>query len=161
MKSIETKQKIYKSFLNEKNQVTKNDKFDSYKKHRNMLSQLIRRSKENHFKLFFNEHRKDLRKTWQGIKSIISKGKCNETIPTSMSIGGKLTNTPSVIANAFNDYFGQGAENTKANIPPTDISPFSYLTNPNEKTIYMYPTDSVEILNIIYSYEKLPTIKIL
>ena len=44
----------------------------NYESYRNLLSTLLKRAKEKYFTNFFNENIKDIKKTWKGIKSLVS-----------------------------------------------------------------------------------------
>ena len=53
---------------------------NNYKNYRNLLSTLLKRAKEEYFTNFFNENIKDIKKTWKGIKTLVSmKQKNNDT----------------------------------------------------------------------------------
>ena len=45
---------------------------NNYKSYRNLLSTLLKRAKEKYFTNFFNENIKDIKKTWKGIKTLVS-----------------------------------------------------------------------------------------
>ena len=48
--------------------------------YRNLLSTFLKKSKEKYFTNFFNENIKDIKKTWKGIKTLVSmKQKNNDT----------------------------------------------------------------------------------
>ena len=70
-----------------------------------------------------------------------------------MHIDNNPTSNPNTIANAFNNFFGNIAESTKAKISKTKKSPMSFLKNPNNHSIFFYATSSEEILNIIQSLD--------
>ena len=70
--SIKKKHKMYSKFLKCKNQKLKEFYHNNYKTYRNLLSTLLKRAKEKYFTKFFNENMKDIKKTWIGIKSLVS-----------------------------------------------------------------------------------------
>ena len=70
--SIKKKNKIYSKFVKCKNKLLKEIHLNSYKNYRNLLSTLLKRAKEKYFTNFFNENNKDIKKTWKGIKTLVS-----------------------------------------------------------------------------------------
>ena len=57
-----------KYFLSEKNKEIKLLFFPDYKKKHNSVLSLIKKSCDEYFKIFFDSHKNDIRKIWQGIK---------------------------------------------------------------------------------------------
>ena len=71
-----------------------------------MITSLLRKSKANHFKIYFQENKENLKKTWDGIKSVINSNKNKTNIPQCMNINNKNVEDPIMITNACNEYFG-------------------------------------------------------
>ena len=46
-----------------------------YKQYRNLIVTLPKRSKELYYKSFFEKNKNDVKKTWKGIKNILSVSK--------------------------------------------------------------------------------------
>ena len=67
--SVKKKNNIYSKFVKCKNNILKEFHCNSYKNYRNLLSTLL---KEKHFTNFFNDNIKDIKKTWKGIKPLVS-----------------------------------------------------------------------------------------
>ena len=70
--SIKKKGNIYSKFVKCKNKILKEIHHSSYKNYRNVLSTLLKRAKEKYFTNFFNENIKDIKRTWKGIKTLVS-----------------------------------------------------------------------------------------
>ena len=70
--SIKKKNNIYSKFVKCKNKIMKELHHNNYKNYRNLVSTLLKRAKEKYFTNFFNENIKDIKKTWKGIKSLVS-----------------------------------------------------------------------------------------
>ena len=70
--SIKKKNNIYSKFVKCKNKIMKEFHHNNYKNYRNLLSTLLKRAKEEYFTNFFNENIKDIKKTWKGIKNLVS-----------------------------------------------------------------------------------------
>ena len=43
-----------------------------YKKYRNLIVTLLKRSKENYFQNYFEKNKNDVKKTWNGIRNILA-----------------------------------------------------------------------------------------
>ena len=114
-KSISVKNKLLKNFINKKDPILKEGFHTNYKKYRNLLSTLMKKSKQAYYDKYF-ERNWNIKNTWKGIKSLISLKTIASSIPTVLSLdnGDTITN-PYDIANTFNNYFGSVAKTTKKN----------------------------------------------
>ena len=72
MRSIKIKDKIYKKLLKSKNSQQKEWLYSEFKRYRNRINILIRNSKAKYYQNFFQDHKQNMLKTWEGIKSIIN-----------------------------------------------------------------------------------------
>ena len=70
--SIKNKNNIYSKLVKCKNQNLKEFYHNNYKTYRNLLSTLFKRAKQKYFTKSFNENIKVIKKTWIGIKSLVS-----------------------------------------------------------------------------------------
>ena len=71
-KSISIKNSIFKKYINKKDPHIKEQLHQKYKNYRNIIATLMKKSKQNYFKKYFESKIKNLKSTWKGIKSIIS-----------------------------------------------------------------------------------------
>ena len=78
LKSMSSRDKLYKDFVAEKDPLLRSEKFTSYKQKRNMVTTLLRRSKNDYYNMFFMEHKSNVKKTWLGIRDLISVTKKNK-----------------------------------------------------------------------------------
>ena len=86
----------------------------NYKKYRNLLSTLMKKSKQAYCDRSFEKNWENIKNTWKGIKSLISLKTVASSIPTVLSLDNDDTITNSYgIANTFNNYFASIAETTK------------------------------------------------
>ena len=69
------------------------------------MSTLLKRAKEKYFTKFFNENIKNIKKTWIGIKSLVSMRHKNNDTPSVIRNDEKYINDPTAIANTFNNFF--------------------------------------------------------
>ena len=116
-KSISVKNRLITNFINMKHPILKEEIHIEYKNYRNMLSTLMKKSKQAYYNKYFETNWNNIKNTWKGIKSLISL----KTVASSALIvlsrdnGNTITN-PYDIANTFNNYFASIAETTKNNI---------------------------------------------
>ena len=61
--SIKAKNRLYRKFSRSK---------DKFKNYRNYLDKITRLSKANNYRNFFEENKKNMLKTWNGIKQVIN-----------------------------------------------------------------------------------------
>ena len=150
-KSISVKNKLLKNFINKKDPILKEEFHTNYKKYRNLLSTLMKKSKQTYYDTYFERNWNNIKNTWKGIKSLISLKTVASNVPTVLSLDNDDTVTnPYDIANTFNNYSAPIAETTKKK--KFSHKHFSdYLLNGNSSTICLQPTDKEEIANIVSS----------
>ena len=151
-KSISVKNILFVNFINKKDPILKEEFHTNYKKYRNLLSTLMKRSKQAYFDKYFEANWNNIKNTWKGIRSLITLKSVASNVPTVLSLdnGDTITN-PYDIANAFNNYFAFIAETTKRNIKYSHKHFSDYLANENGNSIFLEATDKEEIANIISS----------
>ena len=101
------------NFINKKDPILKEECHANYKKYRNLLSTLMKKSKQAYYDKYFERNWNNIN-TWKGIKSLISLKSVASSVPTVLSLdnGDTITN-PYDIANTFNNYFASIAETIK------------------------------------------------
>ena len=97
-KSVSVKNKLLTNFINKKDPILKEERHTNYKKYRNLLSTLIKKSIFRYFQRNWN----NIKNTRKGIKSLISLETVVSSIPTVLSLdnGDTITN-PYDIANTL------------------------------------------------------------
>ena len=147
--SIEIKNKFFKKYINTKDETLKHFFHEKYKTYRNLLSTLLKRSKQSYYENFFNRNINDIKHTWKGIKSIISNCNSNSSVPNCISYNNTTITDPKLIANTFNRYFCSIAQNIQSNIKFSFRDFDYYLGDVFEKSFFISPTDCFEIADII------------
>ena len=71
-KSIFVKNKLLTNFINKKDPILKEEFHTNYKKYRNLLSTLMKKSKQAYYDKYFEKNWNNIKNTWKGIKSLIS-----------------------------------------------------------------------------------------
>ena len=69
-KSISVKNKLLKKFINKKDPQIKAECHEKYKKYRNLLSTLMKKSKQIYYTKYFESNWNNIRNTQKGIKTI-------------------------------------------------------------------------------------------
>ena len=104
LKSIKVKNKIYKQFSKTTDPHEKTEIQERFKVYRNHVVTLSRICKENYYKEYFEDNRKNTKKLWSGIRSIINiKNKKFQNI--SPTIDSKTVTNSNTLANHFNKFF--------------------------------------------------------
>ena len=111
------KNKLLKNFINKKDPVLKEKFHTKYKKYRNLLPTLMKKSKQAYYDKYFEKNWNNIKDTWKGMKSPISLKTVASNVPTVLSLdtGDTVTN-PFDIANTFNNYFASIAVTTKKKV---------------------------------------------
>ena len=151
--SIKKRDHLFKLFIKSKNPIEKSTLEKQYKQYRNLIVCLCRRSKKNYFSHYFKEHSKNIKKIWQGVKSIISTKSPQSSAPSSININQTLSSDPTSIANAFNDYFSNVATNIRKKHFFSSKSFTDFLDKPNNNSFFLSPTNETEISSCISSLE--------
>ena len=71
-KPIFLKNKLLTNFINKKDPILKEEFHSHYKKYRNLLSTLIKKSKQAYYDKYFEKNWNNIKNTWKRIKSLIS-----------------------------------------------------------------------------------------
>ena len=102
--SIKKKNNIYSEFVKCKNQKLKEFYPNNYKTYRYILSTLLKMEKGKNFTNFFNENIKDIKKTWIGIKPLVSTKHKNHETSSIIRNDEKCINDSIAMANTFNNF---------------------------------------------------------
>ena len=144
--SIKIKNKLY--VKSKRSSGSENVSF--YEKYRKKLSQLIRSAERKHFHDVLLEHKSNLKKSWQVIKTVINKRKYTP-VNTKFKVNGATTNDGNVIGNKFNIFFVNVGTVLANSIAPTDKNPVDYIQQDVINTLYFDPVTENEICKIICS----------
>ena len=152
-KSIFIKNKIFKNYI-EKNDITqKNELHNKYKIYRNLISTLMKRSKQNYYSKYFESNLTNIKNTWKGIKSIISMRRSSSITPNLLAFQNETIDNTKRIANIFNNYFSTIGEKTQAKRKYSNKNYTDYLTKENPNSFFLSPTDKDEIKLILSSLD--------
>ena len=119
-----------------------------YKRYRNKLNQLLRSAERKHYHDLLNEHKSNIRKSWQIIKSIINKRKYTP-ISNKFKDNDKVISDGNIIANKFNNFFINVCKTLAKTIPGSNKMPLDYITDNNVNKFYFIPVTDSEVSNIL------------
>ena len=110
---------------------------------------MTRKSKGNHYHKFFQEHKKNMRKTWDGIKSIININKTYKKSINCLKINGNEKTNPVILSDSLNNFFVIIKQKIETKLLHTDKHYSEYLTTPIDNTFILAPTSSKETEDVI------------
>ena len=76
--------------MKKKDITQKNKLHNNYKIDRNLISTLMKRSKQNYYSKYFESSLTNITNTWKGVQSIISMRRSSSITPTLMTFKMKL-----------------------------------------------------------------------
>ena len=95
-----------------------------------MIKQTIRLAKINYYKTCFQNHKHNLKNTWQTIKCILSKSDTITKIPDKLIVENNILTDQQKIANHFNEYFTNIGPSLASTIQLRGLRSYKrYLTN--------------------------------
>ena len=147
--SMRVRDTLYKSWGTEKDLQYKSKIFTLYKRYRNMIVSLLRRSKGNYYSNFFLQNQSNVKKTWDGIRNLINVSKKKNSSPTKLIYKNEEKVTNVDMAESLNDFFVNIGSSVDAKIPKSQKHFSSFLNSANNKSIFLNPCTPTELLIII------------
>lgn len=120
---------------------------NAFKNYRNSLTLIIRKAKQTYYQKRLEDNAGNSKKTWEILNNIMGKDK--NQLPTSMTFPDKTSSSNPEIAELFNNYFCSIAGNLAQSVEHTPVSYKHFLPNPTPFSLYIQPTCTQEIENII------------
>ena len=146
--SIKTKNKLY---INRHKGIDHNKKCEKYKAYRNKLNHLLRSAERKHYQDLLNEHRCNIKKSWQIIKTVINKRKHN-AVCTKFKCNDITITDGKDIANRFNNFFVNIGASLAKNIPVSDKKTSDYMSHYVLELFYLSPVTEAEVDKIISNF---------
>ena len=154
LKSMRVRDSLYKKLTNNKKNLLENKNIsDKHKKYRNLIVTLLRKSKENYFRSYFERNKENVKKTWQGIKNILSISKKKVISIDFLNYKGKTCSKNLDKANALNDFYTNIGKTIENKIPNSNKNFSEFLSNTNQKNILHKPCNQKEVSDIIRSLQ--------
>ena len=125
---------------------------EQYQKYRNMLSNLIKMSKQNYFTEQFERASGNMKKTWSIINRL--KGKNQTSSSFCIKEGSSVITDEKIVPNKFNKHFCSLADNLNKNIRMPQACNFrDYLPPSQASSTFLEKTTTAEIISIIKEFE--------
>ena len=128
-----------------------------FTKYNNFVTAERRKKKTGYLKSYFEKHRHDSCKMWQGINFALESTKSKKQMPlTVKNVKNELMSDPQLIADNFAEYFEAVPDKTRSKIKPPLLEDNKYLDHlhknrPVNEYLVLYDTNSFEIENLIKS----------
>ncbi len=122
------------------------------------------KAKAKYYKKYFDDYKDNSKKQWQMINNLLNRGTKSKNIHKLIDDNGTVINTPSAIAECFNDYFANIATNMKESIkdntgPDVGSDTFTeFLHGPVSNSMYLKPADPGEVHQIIKNFKNKATL---
>ena len=110
---------------------------------------MLRKCKENYFKACFSRNAGNIKATWKIIRNICH-GNQNNSIE-KIVLDGTTYSSSADLAEIFNNYFVNIAQNLADNLPQSADSPYTYMARNYNEPIFLEPTCPDEVSNAISS----------
>jgi len=143
-----------KLFRKKKQNPNNDDNLRLYNLFRNRVDNELKKSKKTYYKNYFNNNSKDVKKIWDGIKSIINVNKYRFPSITQLKVNNTIVDDQNKIAQELNNFFvnvGPTIENAIPTNPKT--KPSKFLKNRNETNFSITNISEEEVLEIIDNLE--------
>ena len=125
---------------------------DFYNRYKNMLTYVIRKSKQRYYQNSFTDSKNDPRKMWKTIHNFMNQDKISSIEGIRLPNNDVVTE-PVDVAHALNESFVNCAINLQNLLPDTHgLQQFDNFPS-NDNSIFLNPTNCVEVINIINSFE--------
>ena len=112
---------------------------------------LLKRAKEKYFTKFFNENIKNIKKTWIGIKSLVSMKLKNNDTPSIIRNDEKYINGLIASANIFNNFSTSVAEAVQSKIKFLNKSFRSFLSTKSNDSFIITAKNKEDICKAVIS----------
>ena len=114
-----------------------------------MITHLIRKSKKTYYLDYFTEHNNNIKKTWDGIRQLVSINKRKSVSIKFLNENNSNITDNKIMANTFNDFFSNIGNSIEQKIPKSQRCFSSYLNTPINNNFNLQPCNEIEIRNII------------
>ena len=106
LRSIKFRDKLYKQYLSKPlNSTEKLIHKSNLRVLNKILKKDIREAKKSYYYNEFNKYKRDIKKTWDTIKSLLNKPKQDSVAPNKIKVNSQTISNEKEIASKFNNYF--------------------------------------------------------
>ena len=138
--------RLFKSYCQETHPTVKLTKHNDNKRIRkNKKNSKIKESKKQYYQNYFQRNSKNLKRTWDGIKSVATLKSKTKTSPNSLFVHRNIIVNKTSIAETFNNFFVNVGSNFASKIPKAK-NPFGkYLKKRVLNSFFITPLKDTEI----------------
>ena len=105
--------------------------------------------KDNILKYFLQIHLTTSKKTWSGIRSLVTLKSTSGSSVSSLTINQETISDPLTIANSFNEFLTTVGSSLAKKIPKSKKSFLRYLGNKIQNSFFLKPVQEEEIKKIV------------
>ena len=149
LENIQKRDKLKKDYIETFDENTRAQIHLQFKELRCKIQTDIKTSKKTYFQNFFSQNAKNIRETWQGIKSIVNVNSKKKSNPTSLMLNNKLLTDQTLVSDTFNEYFSSIASKLQKKIHQPNKAFSDFLDERNPNTFFIKPTNTLEVINNI------------
>ena len=146
--SIKTKNKLYISRYKAGNH---EENVAYYKRYRNRLNHVLRAAERKYYQNLINEHKSNVKKSWQIMKMIINKRKY-KPVCKKFKHNDQVIENGYDIANRFNRFFVNVGSTLANKIPVSNECPLDFMKFNNASVFGVTQVEESEIVNIIGNF---------
>jgi len=147
LKLIVNKNRLFRKMKKHPSEINK----DNFTQSRAHVNKLNKQKKKNYFTKYFENHRTNSKKTWEGLYLAMEMTKRKKTLGTCIKdlSTGKIHSNPKEIVNGFANYFEQVPINVRNKLP-SNIGDFSkYMSKRMSNSMYFAETTPLEVFTLI------------
>ena len=125
---------------------------DKFRLARTKVNHLLRKNKKDYFTKYFNEHRTNAKKTWEGLYMSLEVSKKNKKVQTNIKdVNSDIVySDPEKISNKFAEYF-ESVPVTVRDKLATDKPDFTkYMNDPVSHSMFLEETSPLEVFELIH-----------
>ena len=132
LKSIKTKNKLYKKYL----QVPTVDNCSLYKRYKNKLNHTLRLAKRRYYEKKLEDAKSNTHATWKILNEVLNRKKPRPQLNTIFKSDGQEISDPVEVANRFCSYFSSIGPNLAKKIQPPPCSHKDFLSGSFPESIF-------------------------
>ena len=153
LRSIKFRDKLYKQYLSKPlNSTEKLIHKSNLRVFNKILKKDISEAKKSYYYNEFNKYKRDIKKTWDTIKSLLNKTKQDSMAPNKIKLNSQIISNEKEIASKFNNYFTDIGKNLADKIDTSNKHTFDhYLHSPSISKFHFKQTNPNEIISVIHN----------
>ena len=140
---------LYRKFIRTKDLTKRELLLQNLKVYKNTIHKFTKINKSDYYKCYFEEHKNNSKKTWDGIRSIISLKTNSHKQIRSININNKTESNPKIMAETFNNFFVTIASDIDSKIIRTNTSYKDYLQDSVFNSFFLKPATKKEVISVI------------